>query len=196
MSTDKNVQLTEPAEKRLETVLESYRYEILEVIAHENFVPGEEVTEATAADIENAIYRLRFGTTNRVEIAKLYAFATAMMGILVTLLSSVWSFFSKLVYSEYIIMALGVYISLLGFMLYWRLSISPSKRRGHIPNSSERIAHLERQLKVLLHEVRSEQDPLKYQEKRTMIAPLGDELKVLVKKVPEPPPNIQGESEP
>lgn len=149
MSQSSRVQLTQSAETRLSSVLQAYREELMHVLEREKFVPGEEVTEATAADVDLAVRRLRQGKTRLIEIRRLSAQLMLLIaGIMVTA-GLIYPHLSDLLQNrtQMILIASGLYIGLMALFMYRMMSIRYGRERDAASDLGERIANLERALR-------------------------------------------------
>lgn len=82
MDTEKRIEFTGPAKERLEAALAEYRGAIEAVIGHDNFVPGENVIEATASDVEKAARRLVLVSRERNELRSIITGLYLVLGVL------------------------------------------------------------------------------------------------------------------
>jgi len=85
MGDDRSVTFTPSAKARLEQALDDYRKQLESVISNENFVPGEQVIEATASDVEQAARRLRLVGRAQPLAFELITTSYAIIGLLITL---------------------------------------------------------------------------------------------------------------
>jgi hypothetical protein len=149
MSSDYKVKLTGPAEERLSSFLESYRKEILEVLRREKFVPGEDITEASAADVDTAIRHVRQGKTRRVEISRLYSQMILAIGGLLILAGITYPTLTGIKQIQIVLIGAGMYLGLAGLVFYRLLALRYPRQADGSPDMSERLSNLERMVSEL-----------------------------------------------
>ena len=151
MSESNKIQLTQPAEERLAAVLNAYREELIDVLEHEKFVPGEDVSEATAADVELAVRRLRQGMTRRVELRRFYAQVMFAMAVVMTAAGFLYPYLGELLSNptQMILILMGFYTGMAALFINRMMSLRYARDRESTPDLGERIASLERALREL-----------------------------------------------
>lgn len=82
---DSKVKYTEPAVQRLEEMKMSYVEQIERLIRDNKYVPGDNLVEVTASDIEEAARHIRIVRRRKSEMAETFAYLYLVIGTLVTL---------------------------------------------------------------------------------------------------------------
>lgn len=150
MAENKTIRLTNAAQERLEKALESYRQEILNVLEQEKFVPGEEVIEGTAADVDAIARRIKYGKTKRVELRRFYAQIFTLIGGLLLAAGLLYPQFKEISSNpvQMVLIVGGIYLGGAGLFLYRMISVRySSKITPDDEDLRERIANLERLLR-------------------------------------------------
>lgn len=150
MAEDKKIRLTNAAQERLEEALESYKQEILNVLEQERFVPGEEVIEGTAADVDAIARRIKYGKTKRVELRRFYAQIFTLIGGLLLAAGLLYPQFKGIFSNpvQIVLIVGGIYLGGAGLFLYRMISVRySSKITSNDKDLRERIANLERLLR-------------------------------------------------
>lgn len=151
MLDERRIQLTEPAEKRLSSVVDGYREEILDIIRRENFVPGEDLTEVTASNVDDAVRRLRYGRTRRTETRKFQAQLFLWMGLALLSVGIGYPFFRDMLSNpvQMVLTATGAYVLLAGVFYYRVLALRFPDNRDKDDDLREKVAGIESSLREL-----------------------------------------------
>ncbi len=121
MSDTKNIQLTEAAEQELARVLDEYREQLLDTMSQAGFIPGEDLLEVTARDVETAVRRLKFGRTRRVATRRLQAQFFVVFGAALVAAGFLYPVIEDVIKNttQVIFIVAGVYMALIG-VFFWR----------------------------------------------------------------------------
>lgn len=155
MTKKERVQLTDSAKKRLASLLDSYSAELLEVLEREKFVPGEEITEVTASDIDDAEWRLRHGRTRRINSRKLMVRMSVVVGALLVLLGVMYPTLRESLGNpvQLVLIVVGLYFAAVGLLLYQTLAARYPQEYAEDHNLREKTVALERDRLILLERI-------------------------------------------
>jgi hypothetical protein len=152
--TEKQIQLTEEATKRLDAAVEAYRNGLIESLEENRFVPGEKVIEITASDVERAVDDVRYGSRRRLERRKFYSQMFLAMGVTCLLFGLMYPLFREAFNNppQLIALAAGLYFTFGGIFFH---RVATLYSRTTTPSSEQSIQDRISRLERLLEEASS-----------------------------------------